>query len=153
MDTTDVSAGAPIAAPRRLGVERRPFTTPVGLRLATVVLLLGVLVVGAVTVRSAVDRRDAADAIGLEAAPLLVEAENLYVALADADAAASTAFLRPGFEPRALRTGYLDDIKQANQELTNISRSHEPVAQRPRRPSPRSPRDCPSTPVASRPHG
>ena len=48
-------------------------------------------------------------------------AEDLYVALADADAAASTAFLRAGLEPEELRARYLDDLETAGAQLALIA--------------------------------
>ena len=72
-------------------------------------------------------RRDAATAVGRQASSVLVDAEDLYVALADADAGASTAYLRAGLEPPALRTRY-------------TATSTTPVSDSP--PSPASPRSA-----------
>ena len=67
-----------------------------------------------------------------QSAPELVTAENLYGNLADADATASTIFLRAGQEPRQLRRRYLADVAAAGRQLADVSRSVEssPVAHR-----------------------
>jgi hypothetical protein len=56
-----------------------------------------------------------------EATPLLVSAEDLYVALAGADAAASTTFLSARFESREQRAGYLDDLDTAGNQLALLA--------------------------------
>ena len=58
---------------------------------------------GIAATRAALDRRAAADDVVGHAGPLLIDAQDLYVALAGADAAASTSFLRAGLEPPELR--------------------------------------------------
>ena len=84
-------------------------------------LALGFVALGVVGVRAASERRSAARAVGSEATPLLVRAEELYVALADADAAASTGFLGLGPEPADLRARYLGDIERAGDRLASIA--------------------------------
>ena len=113
------SASAPVpGSASRRGL--RSLTTPGRLRLASVVVTLGVVVLGLVVVRVATDRRDAAAAVESEASRLVVDAEELYVALADADAAASTAFLRAGLEPPDLRDRYVEDVRGAGLRLAGI---------------------------------
>ena len=73
------------------------------------------------SVRAVLDRRGATETVADDAAPLLLGAENLYVALAAADAAASTAFLQTGLEPPELRASYLDDIRQAGEQLAGLA--------------------------------
>ena len=58
-----------------------------------------IILFGVVTTRAAIERQSAADDVVAEAAPLLLDAQALYVALADADAAATTIYLRAGTEP------------------------------------------------------
>ena len=76
------------------------------------------------------DRRDAADDVGLMAAPRLLDAQELYVALADADAAASTAFLRAGLEPRALRATLPRRHRRGRAHLAGIADRDGLVARR-----------------------
>ena len=92
-------------------------TTPGRLRVASVVLLAGLLVVGIVAASAASARSNAAHAVGETAVPELVAAQNLYVALADADATASKIFLTPGDEPVDLRERYHRDIRDAGRYL------------------------------------
>ena len=96
-------------------------TTPAVLRISSVVLALGLVTLGVVGARAAMERRSAASAVGSEATPLLVSAEELYVALADADAAASTAFLDVGPDSARLRERYLNDIKRAGDRVISIA--------------------------------
>jgi len=101
----------------------RTISTPTALKLATWTLVIALLVFGAVGLRAATQRQDAVDTVRFDGAPLVARTESLYVALADADAAASTAFLKFGLEPVELRRRYLDDIARAAQELAAVGRS------------------------------
>src|SRR6476469_10131466 len=92
-------------------VRRWLATTPGLLRAASVLLIVGLLALGVVAFTSASARGDAARAVGSESAPKLLAAQNLYAALSDADATASTIFLTPGREKPALRQRYLDDLE------------------------------------------
>ena len=96
-------------------------STPGWLGLAAVLLLVGLVALAALSVGVALGRGDATEAVLDDATPLLVDAEELYVALADADAAASTAFLRAGLEPPELRDRYLDDLETAGAKLPLIA--------------------------------
>jgi hypothetical protein len=98
-----------------------PLTTPTGLRAASAAVLLTTVLFGVVAVGAARLRQDAADTVGLDATPLLVGAEELYVALADADATGSTAFLAAGAESPALHARYLADIDRAGRRLVAIA--------------------------------
>ena len=98
-------------------------TTPGRLRLASVLLVVGLLVVGVVAATAAGARGNAAHDVAFESAPELVAAQNLYVALSDADATATTIFLSPGNEPPALRQRYLRDIDAAGRHLADVSRN------------------------------
>jgi hypothetical protein len=116
-----------MAPPAKASARRHvvPRTTPAWLRLAAVVLAIGSVLVGLIGGRVASQRLEAAQDVDLEARPLLIDAEDLYVALADADAAASTAFLEAGLEPPALRDRYQNDIVLAGQHLARIAGQSE----------------------------
>ena len=90
------------------------------------------LVVGSVLVA----RQRAAHAVASEAAPLLVAASDLYVALADADTTASRSFFQAGPEPVELRRRYLADLDAAATHLTTISSAPIPPLASARRCSP-----------------
>jgi hypothetical protein len=122
-DMPSASSGAAVSAPTLSRPARRlpALTTPGWFRLAAVVLVAGLVALAVVSVRVVLDRSDATNAVVDEATPLLVSAEDLYVALAGADAAASTAFLRAGLEPRELRERYLAYLDTAGAELTQLA--------------------------------
>src|SRR5262245_45607149 len=101
--------------------RRWPRTTPGRLRIWSVVLLIGILVVGIVAGTAANARGDAARSVGSEAAPELVAAEGLYGSLADADATASIVFLKAGRESPVLRHRYEADIRRAGQQLATVA--------------------------------
>jgi hypothetical protein len=97
-------------------------TSPGRLQLVlSALLVLGVLValVAGLTARSA---RAGTDDLGNRAQPLLVEAETIYSALADADTTAAQAFLAGGLEPVALTRRYEDDLSRATTALTAAAR-------------------------------
>ena len=105
---------------------RRPWrpsalSTPAGLKVAMVATAIAVALFGIVGVRAAIDRRAAADDVVAQAGPLLIDAQDLYVALAGADAAASTSFLRAGLEPPELRQRYLEDLDRAGEGLAAVA--------------------------------
>jgi hypothetical protein len=101
----------------------RAISTPTALKLATWTLVMALLLFGAVGLSAATQRQDAVETVRSDGAPLVAHTESLYVALAGADAAASTAFLRFGLEPLDWRHRYLDDITGAAQELAAIGQS------------------------------
>jgi hypothetical protein len=116
--------GRPALGPGRRMIGRaRAASTPTALRLATGALVIALIAFGAVGVRVATDRQEAVDTVRSEGAPLVAATGSLYVALADADAAASTAYLRAGLEPPNLRDRYEKDIATAARELAAIASS------------------------------
>ena len=122
-DVSSASSGATGSVSTLSPPARRlsALTTPGWFRLAAVVLVAGLVALAVVSVRVVLNRSDATNAVVDEATPLLVSAEDLYVALADADAAASTAFLSAGLEPPDLRIRYLADLETAGAELAHLA--------------------------------
>ena len=104
-----------------MSLRRWLTTTPGRLRAASVLILVGLLVVGVVAASAASARGSAARAVGLEAAPELVAAEDLYGSLADADATASIIFLKAGQESNALRNRYERDVSDAGDHLATLA--------------------------------
>jgi hypothetical protein len=96
-------------------------TTPGRLRVASIALLGGLLVLGIVAATAASARGDAARSVGSGAAPELVSAEELYGALADADATASIIYLKAGREAPSLRDQYEHDLVQAGDRLAALA--------------------------------
>ena len=98
-----------------------PLTTPAGLRAASAALVVTIVVFGAIAIGAARHRQDAAETVGVDATPLLLSAEELYIALADADATGSTSFLAAGDESPTLHARYLADIEDAGRHLVAIA--------------------------------
>jgi hypothetical protein len=105
---------------RRIARLRR--TSPGRLQLIlSVLLVLGVLT-GLVAGLAARSARAGTDDLGSRAQPLLVQAETIYSALADADTTAAQAFLAGGLEPVALTQRYEGDLSRATVALTAAAR-------------------------------
>jgi hypothetical protein len=104
-----------------MSLRRWLTTTPGRLRAASVLILIGLLIVGVVAASAASTRGSAARAVGLEAAPELVAAEDLYGSLADADATASIILLKAGQESNALRNRYARDLRDAGNHLAALA--------------------------------
>ena len=148
-DVASASSEPTVSVSTRRQPRRLPWlTTPGWFRLAAVVLLAGLVALAVVSVGAALGRGDATAAVRDDATPLLVGAEDLYVALADADAAASTAFLRAGLEPEELRARYLDDLETAGASWRS-SRRGRVTRRRRAKPWAGSPRSCRCTPARS----
>jgi len=105
---------------RRLGELRE--TSPGRLQLILAFLLTLGLLTGLVAGLTANAAGSGTDDLGSRAQPLLVEAETIYSALADADTTAAQAFLAGGLEPAALTQRYDDDLNQATTALTSAAR-------------------------------
>ena len=95
-------------------LRERLTTTPGRLRLVAGLLAVSVIVFGVIAATAAGDRRQAAHAVATQTEPLLVQADQLYSSLSDADATAATTFLTGGLEPIARRERYLRDLRTAS---------------------------------------
>jgi hypothetical protein len=91
----------------------------------TVVLAVGIAALATILVRAGAVRHDVAGDVAFRAGPLVVDAADLHVTLADADFTASTAFLDAGLEDYELRARYLEDIRRAGQLVTTIARGRD----------------------------
>jgi hypothetical protein len=117
-DATLLRAPVTATRPRRSVLPR---TTPAWLRVAAGGIAIGCVLLAVTGAKLAVGRVEATDDVVDEATPLLVDTQDLYVALADADAAATTAYLEAGLEPHELRERYDDDIGLAGEKLAAIA--------------------------------
>jgi hypothetical protein len=97
-------------------------TTPGKLGLAAVVMVIAAICFGVVATAAERSRAHAARAVRLQTEPLLVQAVGLYTALSDANATATTTFLKGGLEPPARRARYLADLQDASAALTTLTR-------------------------------
>jgi len=97
-------------------------STPGRLGLASVLVVIGALILGGVAFIAERARSQAAHAVASQTEPLLVEAVSLYAAMSDADATATTTFLKGGLEPPARRARYVNDLRAASTSLAELSR-------------------------------
>jgi hypothetical protein len=109
-------------APVLSRVTQLRHTSPGRLQLIFALLVVLGLVTGLVAGVAAYSARSGTDDLGGRAQPLLVEAETIYSALADADTTAAQAFLTGGLEPPALTARYNDDLSRATATLTSAAR-------------------------------
>ena len=118
MTTTQLERPAPVLS----RVTQLRHTTPGRLQLIVAVLLVVGLLTGLVAGLTAYSAGSGTDDLGNRSQPLLVEAETIYSALADADTTAAQAFLTGGLEPVALTDRYDADLVRATAALTSAAR-------------------------------
>jgi hypothetical protein len=104
-------------------------STPGRLSLIALMLVAVCLLVGALTGLSVQRRSAALEELATRSEPLSFAAQEVYRAMADADATAASAFLSGGVESTQLRTRYEGDIARAAAALSiasgEITRSPE----------------------------
>ncbi|MGA9871626.1 MAG: hypothetical protein WBQ44_10855 [Rhodococcus sp. (in: high G+C Gram-positive bacteria)] len=105
----------------RQELRRLAASTPVRMIVLGLVLVVVSLVTGSVTSSAVAERARTLDALLIRTEPLANSAQNLYGALSVADAAASTAFLAGGLEPREVRDRYAQAIGDAGSEIVRAS--------------------------------
>ncbi|WP_238412165.1 hypothetical protein [Saccharothrix deserti] len=122
-----------VEAQRNRGALRRVTglarSTPGRLSLLALLLIVVSLLVGALTAGAVQRRSDALEALADRSEPLAFAAQEVYRAMADADATASSAFLSGGVESAVLRQRYEADVAKAAAALSaatsEITRSPE----------------------------
>jgi hypothetical protein len=117
----------PASRPVTLGairsrVSARASTTPGRLRVASLAILAGLILLWVILATTLTARQRAAHDVGLQSEPLLVGTEGIYGSLADADATAANAFLSVGVDPPNQRVRYDADLKTASDDLATVSR-------------------------------
>ncbi|GAA3341327.1 hypothetical protein GCM10020358_32230 [Amorphoplanes nipponensis] len=126
MSTARLDRPAPVAVKPSGGVRHRVArlrrTSPGRLQLLLAVLVTLGLLTGLVAGLTAGAAATGTADLGDRAQPLLVEAETIYSALADADTTAAQAFLAGGLEPVALTRRYEGDLGRATTALTSAAR-------------------------------
>ncbi|RDI46599.1 hypothetical protein [Nocardia mexicana] len=117
----ELSPRAAAAAVRRRldDTDLRAFAHSSPAKLITIgLLLLGMcLLAGAVASSTVDNRQQALDHLLDEAEPDAYSAQRLYASLSVADAAAGTAFISGGLEPKPVRDRYSQAVGQASAEL------------------------------------
>ncbi|GAA0498474.1 hypothetical protein Ade02nite_91690 [Paractinoplanes deccanensis] len=120
MSTALITRPEPVGLVKRVGGLRH--TSPGRLKLLLTTLLTLGLLAGVVAAAAGQSARAGTRDLGGRAQPLLVEAETIYSALADADTTAAQAFLAGGLEPATLTDRYDDDLQRATTALTSAAR-------------------------------
>lgn len=115
-------SGTPVASVLAW-VRGRLTTTPGRLALVSILIVAGAVCFGVIATSAERSRAKAAQAVRTEAEPLLVQAVNLYSALSDANATATTTFLTGGLEPPARRARYIQDLHLASESLARLTRT------------------------------
>ncbi len=115
-----------VAAPSPPTLRRRvaelTTTTPGRLRLESVLLVALALITGLFTGWVVNGRLGATNRIAEENVPVIVSARQVQTGLAEANAAAATAFLAGGVENADQRQLYEDSIAEVGRELENAAR-------------------------------
>ena len=119
----------------------------VGAALAAAPVLL-IALTGLLTAAGAAQRANAIDSLVNESEPRASAAQQLYLALSEADATASRAFLSGGLEPPEVRQRYDDAIARAGTALAVSSSGASDDATPARRP----PGRCRARGPVRRPH-
>ena len=120
-DVSSASSGATVSGSTlsRSDAASRPLTTPGWFRLAAVVLVAGLVALAVVSVRVVLDRVDATKRWWTRPRRCSWAPRTSTSRWPDADAAASTAFLRAGLEPPGSAIRYLADLETAGAELAH----------------------------------
>lgn len=113
---------------RRRGAAWLEPTTPAALRRLAALLAAGAVLAAVVSASGAAARVSAVDQVEQRLAVLNVATTDLYQALAEADAQATTGFLTAGREPPEVRAAYDASIEQAARELADAGRLASPDA-------------------------
>ncbi|TDP92942.1 hypothetical protein [Labedaea rhizosphaerae] len=100
--------------------------TPARLRRIGVVLTLASLVTAVLSLVGGTTRTSAVTDVGNRDTSLTQVAGEVYQALADADAMATSGYVSAGQEPAAVRTRYDADVTRAGQRLAQASRQVGP---------------------------
>ena len=103
-------------------LRERITTTPGKLALLSIAVVAGAVCFGVVATAAEGSRASAASGVRAGTEPLLVRAATLYTALSDANATATTTFLKGGLEPRDRRQAYLGDLRLASDSLVGLTR-------------------------------
>ena len=99
--------------------------TPGKLRIAQIILVLGVLLAGGVGVYAAIARVNTTRDIAEHLEPLNANVTTLYRSLADADATVAAGYLSGGVEPNELLTRYQRDLGDATASLAQAGTQTE----------------------------
>lgn len=123
VQTVEAAPGASRLRQRSTGLLRaRVATTPGRLTLISALVVVSAVCFGVAATAAERSRAHAAQAARASTEPLLAQAATLYTTLSDANATATTTFLKGGLEPPALRQHYLHDLRLASDALASLTR-------------------------------
>jgi hypothetical protein len=118
MSVLTKNAARPVARVRELVAGG---ATPQRLRRVGAVLLAGALLAGVVGLASGLSRADAVGDEGGRLATLSADAAEIYRALADADAMATSGYVSGGTEPEVVRDRFDADVAAASARLVHAA--------------------------------
>jgi hypothetical protein len=118
MSVLTKNAPEPVARVRELAAGG---ATPQRLRRVGAVLLVGALLAGVVGLASGLSRTGAVGDEGARLATLSADAAEIYRALADADAMATSGYVSGGTEPEAVRDRFDTDVAAASERLVQAA--------------------------------
>jgi hypothetical protein len=118
MSVLTKNASEPVARVRELVAGG---ATPQRLRRVGAVLLVGALLAGVVGLANGLSRADAVVNEGARLATLSADAAEIYRALADADAMATSGYVSGGTEPEAVRHRFDSDVAAASERLVKAA--------------------------------
>jgi hypothetical protein len=96
-------------------------TTPERLRRVTAVLVVGCLASALVSVLAGLERTSSVEEARTRISALTADSAELYRALADADAMATSGYVAGGRESTAVRARYDDDVARATDRLVDAA--------------------------------
>jgi hypothetical protein len=99
----------------RVAVAR--LTTPVQLRIASVVIAVLALLAGFVAAVTVAERQSATSSAWRSSEPLLVTAQDIDTSLSDADTTAAASFLQGRIGPATLQSQYQSDLGRASSDV------------------------------------
>jgi hypothetical protein len=116
-----------VGDPRSKRLTELARTTPGVLTILAAALVLFSVLIGVLTALTVQGKAQALDDLTTRSGPLSVASQDIYRALSDADASATSAFLSGGLEPVELRERYESDIRQAEAALAVAVAAREPA--------------------------
>ncbi|KQC35301.1 hypothetical protein UK82_27300 [Frankia sp. ACN1ag] len=107
-------------------MRRRTATPPGRLRLLSIIVTVGLLVLWVAAFTTVRARQQALHSLRTDSGPSLIAAQSLHADLSAADAAAARAFLAGGVEPPDQRAAYQRAIADASERIVDLARAGGP---------------------------
>ncbi len=107
-------------------LPRRAATPPGRLRLVSIVVAVGLVLLWVAAFASGRSRQQALDSLRTDSGASFIAAQNLHADLSAADAAAARAFLAGGVEPPDQRAAYQRAVSDASERIVDLARAGGP---------------------------